>query len=129
MYASARDWARYAQLLLQDGVWKGTPILPPGYVKMMHTPVAASAANFGRPQYAQGQLWLRGSPSGTPQGQDPDAGFTLPAGTYWFSGYNGQSIPLVPSQQLAVIRLGVAPSKLGYKAQPMLQSILKASAP
>ena len=37
MYATARDWARYGQFLLQDGVWQGQELLPPGYVAMMAT--------------------------------------------------------------------------------------------
>jgi CubicO group peptidase (beta-lactamase class C family) len=42
MYATPLDWARYGQFLLQDGVWNGEEILPPGYVKMMASPVPAS---------------------------------------------------------------------------------------
>ncbi len=49
MYATARDWARYGQFLLQQGVWQGQEILPHGYVAMMSTPVAASG----------GQIWTR----------------------------------------------------------------------
>jgi CubicO group peptidase (beta-lactamase class C family) len=41
MYATARDWARYGLFLLQDGVWQGEELLPPGYVTMMSTPVDA----------------------------------------------------------------------------------------
>src|ERR1700722_1471900 len=41
MYATARDWARYGQFLLQDGVWQGRELLPSGYVAMMATPVEA----------------------------------------------------------------------------------------
>jgi CubicO group peptidase (beta-lactamase class C family) len=128
-FASGRDWARYALLLLQDGVWNGQTILPPGFVKMMHTAAPASIAPYGRREYGQGQLWLRGSPSGTPKGQDPDAGFILPPDIYWFSGYDGQAIAVIPSLQLAVVRLGITPSKLGFKLQPLVMAAVKATNP
>ncbi len=127
LFASARDWARYAQLLLQDGVWNGQAILPPGFVKMMHTAAPASMAPYGRREYGQGQLWRRGSPAGTPKGQDPDAGFVLPSDIYWFSGYDGQAIAVIPSLQLAVVRLGITPSKLGFKLQPLVMAAVKAT--
>jgi CubicO group peptidase (beta-lactamase class C family) len=127
LFASGRDWARYAQLLLQDGVWNGQTILPPGFVKMMHTAAPASMAPYGRREYGQGQVWLRGSPSGTPKGQNPDAGLVLPAGIYWFSGYDGQAIAVIPSLQLAVVRLGLTPSKLGFKLQPLVMATVKAT--
>jgi CubicO group peptidase (beta-lactamase class C family) len=127
LFASGRDWARYAQLLLQDGVWNDQTILPPGFVKMMHTAAPASMAPYGRREYGQGQLWLRGSPAGTPKGQDPDAGFVLPSDIYWFSGYDGQAIAVIPSQQLAIVRLGITPSKLGFKLQPLVMAAVKAT--
>ena len=82
-------------------------------------------------QYGQGQLWLRGSPSGTPVRQDPDAGFELPRDIYWLSGYDGQAIQIaaIPSQQLAVMRLGITPSELGFKLQPLLMAAVKATQP
>jgi CubicO group peptidase (beta-lactamase class C family) len=129
LFASGRDWARYAQLLLQDGVWIGQTILPPGFVKMMQTAAPASMAPYGRREYGQGQLWLRGSPGGTPKGQDPDAGFVLPADIYWFSGYDGQAIAVIPSLQLAVVRLGITPSRLGFKLQPLVMAAVKATSP
>ena len=96
---------------------------------MMHTAAPASMARYGRREYGQGQVWLRGSPSGTPIGQDPDTGFVLPADTYWFSGYDGQAIAVIPSLQLAVVRLGLTPSKLGFKLQPLVMAAIKATSP
>jgi CubicO group peptidase (beta-lactamase class C family) len=121
LYASARDWARFGQLLLQDGVWNGRAILPPGYVQTMRTPSAA-APN----EYTQGQMWLNGPSAGTPDGDDPDAGFDLPADTVWALGHDGQSMAVIPSKQMVVVRLGLTPSKLGYKSQPMVAALVKA---
>jgi CubicO group peptidase (beta-lactamase class C family) len=120
MYATARDWARYAQLLLQDGVWQGQHLLPDGYVAMMTTPVAASGG-----QYGKGLLWLWGSDAATP-GVNPDAAFAIPGDTFWLKGHDGQSIAVIRSRQLVVVRLGLTPQDLRYSAQPLVKAILAA---
>ena len=121
LYATGRDWARFGQLLLQDGVWNGQPVLPPGYAAWMRQPSDA-APN----EYARGQMWLNGPSAGTPEGQDPDAGFDLPADAAWALGHDGQSMAIIPSKQLIVVRLGLTPSKLGYKSQKMVEALAKA---
>ena len=121
MYATARDWARYAQFLLQDGVWRGQEMLPHGYVAMMATPVAAS-----RGQYGHGLVWLWGSDAVTP-GQNPDTAFGIPADTFWMEGHDGQSIAIMPSRQLAVVRLGLTPAFDHYQPQPLIKAILEAT--
>jgi CubicO group peptidase (beta-lactamase class C family) len=120
MYATARDWARYAQFLLQDGAWAGQQLLPPGYVAMMATPVAASGG-----QYGHGQVWLWGSDARVP-GVNPDAAFGIPADIFWFSGHDGQSIAVIRSRQLIVVRLGLTPESLGYTTQPLVKAVLEA---
>lgn len=120
MYATAQDWARYAQFLLQDGVWNGQRLLPEGFVTMMSRTVEASHGEYG-----QGQVWRHGPKGKSAQGQNPDTPFHLPTDAYWMLGHDGQSIAIVPSQDLVVVRLGLTPSKLYYQPQALLAAILK----
>lgn len=120
MYANAHDWARYGQLLLQDGVWEGHAVLPAGYVAMMRTPVAAS-----HDQYAHGMVWRWGSDALTP-GVNPDTAFGLPADTFWMEGHDGQFIAMVPSESLVIVRLGLTPSRDHYQPQALVRAILDA---
>jgi CubicO group peptidase (beta-lactamase class C family) len=121
MYATARDWAKFAQFLLQEGVWQGRELLPSGYVAMMATPVAASGG-----QYGHGQVWLWGSNALTP-GVNPDAAFGIPADTFWMSGHDGQNIAIIRSRQLIIVRLGLTPESLGYSPQPLVKAVLEAT--
>lgn len=121
LYATARDWARFGLLMLQDGVWEGREILPPGFVSWMREPVPASNGEYGR-----GQVWLHGSDAGTPAGQHPDEGFDLPKDTFWFLGHDGQSIAVMPSRKLVVVRLGLTPSSLGYRSQALVSALVNA---
>ena len=123
MYATARDWARYGLFLLQDGVWQGEELLPPGYVAMMTTPVEASQG-----QYGMGQTWLWGSEAVTP-GVNPDTAFGIPPDAFWMSGHDGQSVCIIKSRQLVIVRLGLTPYAAGYTAQRLVQAVLKATLP
>ncbi len=128
MYATGRDWARFAQMLLDDGkagggMANGAQILPPEFVAMMREPVAASDTGFGV-QYGKGQVWLKGPSGTTPETQDPDLGFVLPADAYWMLGHDGQSICIIPSKKMIVLRMGLTPSKLNYKPQALVQRLV-----
>lgn len=114
MYATTQDWARFAQLLLQDGVWKGRAMLPKDYVAFMRTPTKASGGKYG-----QGQVWLEenGARAGTG---------SFPADAFWMLGHDGQAIMLVPSLKLAVVRLGLTPSRLGYDVQTLNAKVIEA---
>jgi CubicO group peptidase (beta-lactamase class C family) len=54
-----RDWARLGNLYLQDGVWNGERILPPGYAKFVSTPAPAWVADK-RPIYGA-FFWVNGA--------------------------------------------------------------------
>jgi CubicO group peptidase (beta-lactamase class C family) len=109
MYATARDWARYGLFLLQDGDWRGQEMLPRGYVAMMASPVASSGGRYGH-----GLVWL--SP--------PDAALGIPADTFWMEGHDGQSIAIVRSRELVVVRLGLTPEYDHYHPEPLVKALL-----
>lgn len=93
-YLSGRDWARIADLWLQDGMWNGQRILPEGYAKYSRTIAPAWAAD-GRPEYGGAFQWVNG------MGQ-----FPIPKTATFFAGAGGQFVILIPSRHLAIIRLG-----------------------
>ncbi len=113
MYATARDWARYGQFLLQDGVWRGQELLPRGFVGMMAAPVAASGG-----QYGHGLVWLWDSDAVTPG---------IPADTFWMEGHDGQSTAIIPSRDLVIVRLGLTPSRARYTPQRLVKAVLQAT--
>jgi CubicO group peptidase (beta-lactamase class C family) len=123
MYASARDWARYGQFLLQGGVWQGQALLPPDFVAMMAAPVAASGGRYGH-----GLVWLWGSDAAG-HAANPDAAFGIPADTFWMEGHDGQYVAIVPSRALVVVRMGLTPAGLKFKPQPLVHALLAAGAP
>jgi CubicO group peptidase (beta-lactamase class C family) len=91
---SARDWARLANLYLQDGVWNGERLLPRGYVRYARTVAPAWLAD-GRPVYGGGFFWVNG-----------DGGEPMPRDAYAMLGAGGQSAWIVPSHDLVIVRIG-----------------------
>ncbi|BCG93755.1 serine hydrolase domain-containing protein [Mesorhizobium sp. 131-2-1] len=118
LYATAHDWARFGQFLLQGGVWNGNQVLPAGFVDWMRQPAAASKV------YGKGQLWIEGPGDEENPGAGVAAG--LPKDTYWMEGHDGQTVAIISSEQLVVVRLGLTPAKLGYRPQTMVGALVKA---
>ena len=92
-----------------------------GFVAWMREEAPASKG-----QYGKGQVWLYGPEGDTPAGQDPDVGFDLPDDTYWLEGHDGQSVAIIPSKKLVVVRMGLTPFKLAYKPQGLVSALAKA---
>ncbi|RWK07050.1 serine hydrolase [Mesorhizobium sp.] len=118
LYATAHDWARFGQFLLQGGVWNGAQILPAGFVDWMREPAPASKV------YGKGQVWIEGPGDEENPGAGAAAG--LPKDTYWMEGHDGQTVTIIPSEQLVVVRLGLTPAKLGYRPKTMVAALVKA---
>ena len=87
VWATARDMARFGYLYLRDGVWDGTRMLPDGWVD--HARAARSVDPDDGRLYG-GHWWVTGDDFGT----------------FWASGYEGQSISVCPVLDLVVVRLG-----------------------
>ncbi|MCB0658296.1 MAG: serine hydrolase [Saprospiraceae bacterium] len=89
-FGTARNWGRLALLYLQDGVWQGERLLPEGFVDFVSTPAPA----WIDPVYG-GMFWL-----------NTDGKFEVPKDAYAMLGGGGQHVIMVPSLDLAIVRLG-----------------------
>jgi CubicO group peptidase (beta-lactamase class C family) len=90
MLASARDWARFGMLYLDDGVVGGRRILPEGWVRYSSTQTLDSP-------YAAG-FW-RGA-------REWRAGWPIPSDAFFASGFLGQRVFIAPSARLVIVRFG-----------------------
>ncbi len=84
-FARQGDWMRIAQLLLNDGVYQGSRILPRGWAEQM----------------------------AAPSRRDPAAGFQLQLGIprdgFYLAGEGKNRLWLIPSLNVAILRLGAEP--------------------
>ena len=115
MYASARDWARFGQLYLNDGVWNEVRILPKGWVRYSTTPSPAdSTGGYGA------QIWVNGVGR---SGARPHP--RVPGDAFFFLGHDQQNVAVVPSHSLVVVRLGYTPAG-GWDLDGFLEQVLGA---
>ena len=103
VYATARDFARFGWLYLNDGMWNGRAVLPEGWARRAWRQAATDPENgFG---YSE-QWWLF-----------PD----LP-GAIAALGYEGQFTIVDPARDLVVVRLGKTDASLNENVR---QSLLR----
>jgi CubicO group peptidase (beta-lactamase class C family) len=97
LYATARDYARFALLYRNDGVFNGERILPEGWVKYSISAASASNGEYGALFCLNGSKKL------------PSA----PEDMYACEGHDGQRIFILPGQDLIVVVLGYSPTARG----------------
>lgn len=101
MLASARDWARFGQLYLDDGVAGGKRILPKGWVNYSASATPNTWVGIGA------GFW-------TNQGDSFGAKFRIehgwPRDAFFAKGTIGQYTIVIPSEKLVIVRLGRSPN-------------------
>jgi len=120
-YATARDWARFGLLHAQDGVWQGERLLPEGWVEAVRRPTPPA------PQGSYGaHWWLNAGEPGAPNDRPYPS---LPTDLFYASGYEGQFVVVLPSQDLVVVRLGQSEPEQAFDLEAFLRAVLGAFRP
>ncbi|WP_108718739.1 serine hydrolase [Miniimonas sp. S16] len=114
-WGTPRDWAAVGQLVLDDGVWNGQRLLPEGWVaeSVVDTDVDGQEDGYGL------GWWVNQLADGTLRYPE------LPADAYWMSGHDGQSVYVVPSADLVVVRMGFTPAA-DDRSVPLVADLLTA---
>jgi CubicO group peptidase (beta-lactamase class C family) len=107
LYCTARDFARFGQLYLADGVWEGRRLLPDGWVELARTPAPVPVEE----EFGYGAHWWLWDGHGFP-------------GTFAAHGYEGQYIIVRPDRELVVARLGKTPVEVRPPVIERLQVLL-----
>ncbi len=116
--ATARDWARFGLLYLQDGIWQGERILPEGWVAYTTTPTAKA------PKGEYGALfWLNAGAASSPADRlwpsvSPD--------TYAAQGFQEQKVIVVPSRKLVLVRFGATSVRTAWNTEAFIAGVLAA---
>ncbi|MBR3744421.1 MAG: serine hydrolase [Bacteroidales bacterium] len=108
LYVTARDYARFGQMFLEDGCVGEKRILPEGWVDYTVTPASDSNGGYGA------YFWLNRNAS------LKDA----PADTYSCQGHDGQEIYIIPSEDLVVVILGYSPRSNRVDFNALLKDII-----
>jgi len=93
VYMTARDYARFALLYIQDGIFAGNQILPEGWVEYTTTAASDSKGEYGS------FFWLN-------EGGKINS---APEDMFMCIGHDGQRIFIIPSLDLITVVLGYSP--------------------
>ncbi len=114
LYASARDWARLGEMMVSGGVINGQRIVSEEWVARATRP--NDSENFKAYGF---QWWLN---RGNSELRWPD----LPADAYAANGNRQQSLMIIPSAELVLVRLGWTAGR--YPVNERFSEILRATA-
>jgi len=105
MHATPRDWAKLGFLFLNDGCWEGQRLLPEGWVAAsvaVSEPLRQKRVGWDPGDVQGRQLWLNRRVPGL---QDEKPWPDVPEDAYAMRGHWSQSVTVIPSLDLVVVRL------------------------
>ncbi len=108
-YGTVRDWARFGLLYLNEGIFEGDTVLPPGWVDFCRQEAPNSNGKYA------GTFWL----------QEPNplnALVDAPDDIYFADGFLGQRVYIIPSKKLVVVRMGY--SLKGFSLNDFLKDVI-----
>ena len=111
VWTTSRDLARLGLLYLNDGVWNGERILPPGwggYVSRNGPAQPTSGGGYGA------SFWTFPKDSG------------IPADAYVARGNRGQYLVIIPSRQVLVVRRGFDGASSNFDMDAFTRDVLAA---
>jgi CubicO group peptidase (beta-lactamase class C family) len=111
VWTTARDLARLGLLHLDDGVWRGERLLPPGWNDYIRRRGPAQPARG----YGYGAGWWT---------FPADAG--LPGDAFVAQGNRGQYLVVVPSRRIVIVRRGFDRAGARFDPAPFVRDVLAA---
>ena len=128
LMATATDWARIGQMMLNRGEINDNRIVPADWIEAMIRPSPVS-------KWYGLQTWLAYEIEVNPRSQKPSAMGAysrkepfLARDVYYFSGRGAQRVYIVPSRDLVIVRLGPAlgrnPLKAGWDNAFLVNSVI-----
>ena len=116
VWASAGDWARLGQLMLNDGRWGEVQVLPPGWLQLAAAPSTMQGEGLGYGAMS----WRIGDPVA-----GECKGYGLPPDTLSMGGHCGQIVAMVPSRQAVIVRLGWTFKRKQFDSCAFVAQVLK----
>jgi CubicO group peptidase (beta-lactamase class C family) len=116
-WGTARDWARFGLLYLNNGYYNNEQILTEEWIKQ--SVIYTDSNQYG--QYGL-HMWLnteKNNDSSTRKFQN------APADLFYAGGFNGQHVFIIPSKKLVIVRFGLTrtPNE-EYGANEFLQNVI-----
>jgi len=116
-WATARDWARFGLLYLNKGFYNNERILSEDWIQQSVT--LAGSNVFGEYGY---QFWLN---TGRDNNSSARKLRDVPTDMFFANGFDGQSVFVIPSKKLVVVRLGLTKTPGDkYGANNFLKNII-----
>jgi CubicO group peptidase (beta-lactamase class C family) len=118
VFATARDWARFGLLYLQDGVWEDERLLPEEWVSYTTTPTQKA------PRGEYGALfWLNAGTESNPANRRWPS---IPKDAYLADGFQEQRVIIIPSRKLVLVRLGNSSYSDAWNDEKFISEVLAA---